>query len=204
MRSPRPQNHVLRLLEALESGAPLSQRTLSSQLGIALGRTNQLLRRLVADGRIKVRRGAGQRREYVVTPAGAEARARMTREVLGHAVALFAPARDRIRTVLGEIAAGVEEPGTARAGVVLHAAEDVAYIVYACAVESGVEVVGFVGDESQPTRLGVPARGWTALTPEAFDGRRFDRLLVVAPADEADVWKRLDGIGFPHARVSWL
>jgi len=42
--------HLLRILDAVESESHVSQRSLSAELGIALGLTNLLVKRLVTKG----------------------------------------------------------------------------------------------------------------------------------------------------------
>jgi hypothetical protein len=75
----------------------VSQRHLSQRLGMALGLTNLLVRRIVAKGWIKVMYIRPSRVRYLLTPAGLAAKARLTREYLESSVAFYAEARERIQ-----------------------------------------------------------------------------------------------------------
>jgi len=68
------------LLEAVEQNARVTQRTLSNQLGIALGLTNIYVKRLVRKGCIKVVNVKPNRIAYLLTPRGVAEKARLTYE----------------------------------------------------------------------------------------------------------------------------
>src|SRR4051794_23826620 len=59
----------LQLLEAVEQNARVTQRTLATKLGIALGLTNIYLKRLVRKGYIKCVNVQSNRITYLLTPA---------------------------------------------------------------------------------------------------------------------------------------
>ncbi|HYT76756.1 MAG TPA: hypothetical protein VEL79_18520 [Vicinamibacterales bacterium] len=83
----------------------VSQRHLSQRLGMALGLTNLLVRRIVAKGWIKVVHIRPSRVRYLLTPAGLAAKARLTREYLESSVTFYAEARERIRERSAELSA---------------------------------------------------------------------------------------------------
>ena len=58
----------LQLLEAVEQNARVTQRTLATKLGIALGLTNIYLKRLVRKGYIKCVNVQSNRISYLITP----------------------------------------------------------------------------------------------------------------------------------------
>jgi DNA-binding MarR family transcriptional regulator len=60
----------LQLLEALEQEATITQRTLATRLGIALGLTNLYLRRLIRKGYVKCVTVSPNRLVYSLTPRG--------------------------------------------------------------------------------------------------------------------------------------
>ena len=67
------------LLLRLQSGGAVSQRSLSRDLGIALGLTNWLLRQMQEKGWVEVTKTAENRARYSITAAGLEQEAQMTR-----------------------------------------------------------------------------------------------------------------------------
>ena len=58
----------LQLLEALEQASTITQRTLATRLGIALGLTNLYLKRLIRKGYVKCVTVAPNRLVYSLTP----------------------------------------------------------------------------------------------------------------------------------------
>src|SRR5438067_1637773 len=89
--------HMRGILLEIEAHEGVSQRHLSQHLGMALGLTNLLVRRIVAKGWIKVVHIRPNRVRYLLTPAGLAAKARLTRESLASSVTFYAEARERIR-----------------------------------------------------------------------------------------------------------
>lgn len=76
----------LQLLKLLERSPGLSQRELSRELGVSLGKTHYLLRALVEKGLVKAnnfRRNDNKLAyAYLLTPAGVREKIRMTRDYL--------------------------------------------------------------------------------------------------------------------------
>jgi DNA-binding MarR family transcriptional regulator len=203
------QDHLRRILEEIEAGNQLSQRALAARLGIALGHTNNLLKCLVEKRWVQVIPDAGQgfkRVRYVVTVAGAEARIQMSQEFLSRAVASFATVKDRIRQALNALT----PPPTPSGGhpraptIAVYGTGDIAHIAYGCAVEAGVPLIGFVDDVQRVSFLGLPVCASADLKPLLLDGRPFDWLLIASLSDDGRIRSRLEGIGFPLDRVSWL
>ena len=85
---------TLDLLDAVESGAPVSQRGLAEKLGVALGLTNALLKRCGRKGLLKFREAPGRRFAYYITPKGFAEKSRLTAEYLSSSLHFFNRARD--------------------------------------------------------------------------------------------------------------
>jgi len=86
MTKPVSEDIRFRVMHALEADPKLSQRELSSSLGISLGVVNYCLKGLVEKGQVKVSnfRASGNklRYAYVLTPRGALAKATLTKNFL--------------------------------------------------------------------------------------------------------------------------
>ncbi len=67
---PSHDHHTRRILTRIEAGDKISQRSLAKELGIALGLTNLLIRRLVKKGWVKVINVRPNRVRYLITPTG--------------------------------------------------------------------------------------------------------------------------------------
>lgn len=85
------------LLKMLEETPDLSQRELSSRLGVSLGKVNYCLKSLVNKGCLKVNNFRNSQNKlayaYLLTPQGVEVKARMTVEFLKYKVQEY----DRLR-----------------------------------------------------------------------------------------------------------
>ena len=68
----------LQLLEALEQEATITQRTLASRLGMALGLTNLYLKRLIRKGYVKCTTVSPNRLVYSLTPRAGSTDAQLT------------------------------------------------------------------------------------------------------------------------------
>src|SRR5215217_2505943 len=92
----------LRLLEELEQEATITQRTLASRLGMALGLTNLYLKRLIRKGYVKCVTVAPNRLVYLVTPRGLTRKARLTYEFMKYSLDFYRDARHHLRRSLTE------------------------------------------------------------------------------------------------------
>jgi DNA-binding MarR family transcriptional regulator len=196
-------DHIRRILETLDSESALTQRALAGRLGIALGSANQLLRQLIARQWISGARGAGPAVRYIVTDAGRDALARMTRENLRRALVSYSAVHARVRGALAACQSMPRE-GDGTASVVMYGTGQVAQIAFACAADLGVTLVGFVEDEPRPSFLGLPVRSPSEVRSMVLDGRPFDWLLVASFGEDDGIRGRLEALQFPLERVSWL
>ena len=76
---PSHDHHTRRILTQIEAEDKISQRSLAKELGIALGLTNLLIRRIVKKGWVKVINVRPNRVRYLITPTGIAEKARITR-----------------------------------------------------------------------------------------------------------------------------
>jgi DNA-binding MarR family transcriptional regulator len=90
----------LQLLEALERESTITQRTLASRLGIALGLTNLYLKRLIRKGYVKCVTVSPNRLVYSLTPKGMARKARLTYEFMKYSLDFYRDARQHLRQSL--------------------------------------------------------------------------------------------------------
>jgi DNA-binding MarR family transcriptional regulator len=135
----RPGNEdpeiVLGLLSAIEQDSSVTQRSLSRELGIALGLANAYLKRCAKKGLIKVRQVPLNRYAYYLTPKGFSEKSRLTAEYLTISFNFFRDARAQCAALL-EGAAG---QGWSR--IALVGAGELAEIAVLSAAETAAEVV---------------------------------------------------------------
>jgi len=86
---------LLALMNRIEREPTVSQRTLASDLGVALGLMNAYLNRCVKRGWIKATHVSSKRLSYFLTPEGFVEKSRIVREYLSKSFALFRDAKNQ-------------------------------------------------------------------------------------------------------------
>jgi DNA-binding MarR family transcriptional regulator len=135
---------TLGLLDAVHENSALSQRSLSKELGIALGLTNAYLRRCIHKGWIKVKRAPANRYAYYLTPKGFSEKSRLTARYLSRSFHFYTQARSQLDEAF-EVCA---EQGWRR--VALSGAGELAEIALLCAMQYPVTVVGVADERWRP------------------------------------------------------
>jgi ribosomal protein S25 len=197
-RAPRPEtsktmdveaHRDLKLLEAVQQDAHVTQRGLASQLGIALGLANIYLRRLMRKGYIKVANVQPNRISYLITPRGIAEKARLTYEFMDYSLHLYREVRQHLREVLQECAAS----GSA---VAIYGRGEAAELAYLSLKESGLEPVAVFDAEGGGVFLGMPVRPVGEHASVDYD------LMIVASLDKdaADVTNLVRG-GVPREKL---
>lgn len=92
---------TLGVLDAVEQNAQLTQRSVASELGIALGLANAYLKRCMRKGWIKVKQIPPNRYLYYLTPKGFAEKSRLTAEYLGSSFTFFRRARTQLEEAMG-------------------------------------------------------------------------------------------------------
>ena len=142
---------MLGLLSAIERDSRVTQRSLSKDLGIALGLANAYLKRCVTKGLVKVRQVPLNRYAYYLTPHGFSEKSRLTAEYLTISFNFFRDARTQCATLLDS---AVREKWRR---IVLIGAGELAEIAILSAAEHPVEIVSVVDDRVGHSRCaGVP------------------------------------------------
>ncbi|MEK6222589.1 MAG: winged helix-turn-helix domain-containing protein [Chloroflexota bacterium] len=95
----------LSLLEHIEKDPDITQASLASQLGVAVGTVNWHLKRLVAKGYVKVKRAQRRKLRYIITPQGVALRARLTVEFIDRSFQLYRRTRGKVTKLLKELKA---------------------------------------------------------------------------------------------------
>jgi DNA-binding MarR family transcriptional regulator len=194
--------HMRGILLEIEADEGVSQRHLSQRLGMALGLTNLLVRRIVAKGWIKVVQTRPNRVRYLLTRAGIAAKARLTREYLQNSLTFYADARERIRERFAELSTELGEHGAPKRIVFLGAGE-IAEIGYVSLQETDLQLIGVIDSARTRPFFGLPIRSPEQLTGSSLRGQRFDRLVVMS-FDRKKTRELLDKLELKPERVFWI
>jgi hypothetical protein len=145
---------TLGLLNAVEENSALTQRSVASELGIALGLANSYLKRCVRKGLIKVHQAPANRYAYYLTPKGFSEKGRLTALYLASSFSFFRGARSQCAALLADC----EAHKWRRAA--LAGASELAEIAALCARDSAIELAGIVDPASAAARFaGLPVVG---------------------------------------------
>jgi predicted transcriptional regulator len=130
---------TVRLFTEIELEGIVSQESLATRLGIAVGLTNAYIKRCVHKGLIKMQKAPAQRYAYYLTPKGFSEKCRLTAEYLAHSFSFFRRARSQCHDLLA--AANLR----GRSRILLVGAGELAEIAVLAALEApGVTLVGVV------------------------------------------------------------
>ncbi len=134
-------HRTLRILDELSNNDSLTQRDLSSRLGIALGLANSYLKNLVAKGYITVRSIPPRRYAYFLTPKGFSEKTRLTYDLLYDYTRIYREARNNLKKLFSKLEAdGVKK-------VVFAGADEVAEIAYITLHETNIALAGVADDD---------------------------------------------------------
>lgn len=194
--------HVHKILDKIESNTAVSQRSLARELGIALGLTNLLLRKIVRRGWIRLVRVRPNRVRYLITPAGLSEKARMYRDRLAYNLQFYRETRDRIHESFGKLSLSWHDAqggnGNAREQrIVLYGVGEVAEIGFVCLQDTDLRLVGVVADGSKPTFFGLPVHCLDHLDGSNLGGVPFDRLVIMSFHDVDQIRQKLVTRGVP-------
>lgn len=142
---------VLGILQAIDNGEPVTQRTVASELGIALGLVNAYLRRCVKKGLVKIQTAPAHRYAYYLTPKGFAEKSKLTANYLTNSFSFFRTARADCTAVLDiAVSRGAKQ-------IALVGATELAEIMKLCASENGVAIAGIVDANAKaPIYGGMP------------------------------------------------
>jgi DNA-binding MarR family transcriptional regulator len=160
----------LKLLEAVEEDSRITQRSLASKLGIALGLTNIYLKRLVRKGYIKCVNVQSNRITYLITPRGISEKVRLTYEFMDYSLHLYGEVRQHLRAVLHECAVTDRR-------VAIFGRGEAAEIAYLSLKEFGLEPLAIFDVDGGHEFLGMPVRPIAEHPQVPFD------LIIVATLD---------------------
>ena len=159
----------LALLEAVERDEQITQRSLASALGIALGLANLYLKRLVRKGYIKCVNVRSNRLLYLITPTGLVEKTRLTYEFIDYSLDLYRGVRQNLKTVLEPLVqAGLTN-------IAIHGTGEAAELAYLSLREQGIEAAAIFDVCPGGRFLGMIVQSISDL-----DVKNYDRIIVAS------------------------
>lgn len=188
---PREDHLSLELLGAIAENQSATQRDLSSRLGVALGLTNAILKRLVLKGYIKVARVSPRRVRYLLTPHGIVEKSRPTYSYIQHSIGYYRDVRSRVQGLFDRLA----RDGVKR--IVFVGTGEVAKIGLICLHGMPLELVAVVDD----ARIGGVFLGHAVRAVGALSETEHDAVVVTAVQRDEALFSRLAAAGVLRERI---
>jgi len=137
----------LQILDELSNNDSLTQRDLSSRLGIALGLVNSYIKNLVKKGFITVKTIPSKRYAYYLTPQGFTEKTRLTYHMLSDYTRIYRDARKNLKVLFQELSeVGIKN-------VIFAGTDEVAEIAYLSLQETDLRLAGVVDMEQTNVRF---------------------------------------------------
>ena len=130
----QPERNLV-LLEQIADNPDVTQASLATRLGVAVGTVNFLIKRLIAKGYVKVKRAERRKLRYIITPEGIAFRTHLTVNYINQTMLLYRNTRQHV----GELLSAVKLNGFDR--VRITGDGDMADICRLTCLEQGIKVV---------------------------------------------------------------
>lgn len=145
---------TLGILNAIQDNSELTQRSVASDLGIALGLANSYLKRCVRKGLVKVTQAPANRYSYYLTPKGFAEKSRLTADYLTHSFTFYRRARIQCSNLLKEA------KGNGVSSFAVYRVSDLAEVMALCALESDTTLSAVIDSSVDIERFcGLPVVG---------------------------------------------
>ncbi len=180
-RSSDIDHRSLQILDELSNNDSLTQRDLSSRLGIALGLVNTYIKNLVKKGYITVRAIPPKRYTYYLTPKGFTEKTRLTYHLLQDYTRIYREARSSVKKLFHHM----ERAGMKK--VVFAGADEVAEIAYITLQETGMGLAGVVDEE----RAGNTFFGKTVQPIRSIQAMQYDCIVVTSYLHGEEIYKQI-------------
>ncbi len=180
---------TLRLLDEINRESVITQRTLSSELNIALGLVNTYIKRLAKKGYIKITKGPMNRVKYVLTKKGFTYRVRLTYNYMHSSIDFFKDARKKIdNTYRQMIDSGAKN-------ILIWGDGEVAELSYISMRGLPLRLVGVIDGKTQEKGF----FGHPIYSFEDIDKLNYDAILI-ASFSEKEI-KRIKELGIEEKKV---
>ena len=118
------EEQELRILELIEQQERLTQRGIASELQIAIGLANSLVKRLTLKGYIKIKQIPSRRFAYYITPEGFFEKSRLVSKYISNSVQFLGEVRQDYEKIAAKLkSAGQKKIGCVGTGEILEIAQ---------------------------------------------------------------------------------
>ena len=155
----------MQVLSEIENDPEITQRELSTRLGVALGLTNVIIRSLVQKGYIRANKAGWKRWLYALTPEGFSHKIHLTATYVGRFLDHYRRVRQTLREELLPLALHEESR------VAIYGTGEFAELVYLGLKEVGLSEMYIFDNTSSPNQqfMGMPVKEISRLQIDDYD-----------------------------------
>jgi ribosomal protein S25 len=186
--------NTLKILDEVATGKAVTQRDLSKKLGIALGMTNNYLKRLAKLGYIQITQAERKRLHYLLTPKGIAEKSALTYRYIRRSYEFFTDMRQKVARSFHAL----EEKGVQT--VVLYKATVLTEIAVLALLDSNLKLVAIVDDKM----AGKQFLGHRVEPVKALGALPCDRIVITTWEPTETVVKTLSLYGVAQEKISAL
>jgi len=157
---------TLGILSAIEADSRVTQRSLSNELGIALGLTNSYFKKCINKGLVKIKQVPANRYAYYLTPRGFSEKSRLTAEYLKASFDFYGRAKNDLKQIM---AVCIEKK---MFNIVLSDQSELAEIAIIISFSTNINLVGIIGKNSNKNINGIPIKANIKLF------KKFDKVII--------------------------
>jgi DNA-binding MarR family transcriptional regulator len=180
----------LRLLEEVESTPQVSQRRLASQLGVALGVANILVRSLAQKGYIRATKLGWKRWVYLVTPAGFARKVQLTVNYVDRFLDHYRRVRALVQQDLSSLTMNKESR------VAIYGTPELSQLVYLTLRDMGITEIDLFDRVPGPGFMGSPVQ-----LLDSFDPGNYDEVIVASGSDAEARCAEMNANGVPDSQI---
>lgn len=199
----RYDDATFQILEEIDARPDVSQRSLASRLGIALGLTNSLVKSLVRRGWVKVTHVQPHRVRYLLTPAGLAEKARLSQAAFHAAVDRYRDARERVGDLFTRVSTdwgSLDAPKP----VVFYGSGELAEIGFICLQETDLTLVAVIDTAKRGRFFGVPVFPVSQATAALDVAGPDARVLVMATLRTTELVRQVESLGRAGRTADWM
>jgi len=173
---------TLGVLSAVDADSSVTQRSLASELGIALGLTNSYLKKCIDKGLVKIKQVPANRYAYYLTPRGFSEKSRLTAEYLQASFSFYRRAKKDFTNIM-RICSEKN-----MLDIILSDQSELAEIALIISLNTNVNLLGIIGNSSKNNINGIPIKE----NIKFF--KKFDKVIITNIDDSKSRYEELSKV----------
>ena len=175
-------DRTLGVLSAVEADSRVTQRSLASELGIALGLTNSYFKKCIDKGLVKIKQIPANRYAYYLTPRGFREKSRLTTEYFKTSFSFYRRAKKDLINIM--LICSEKN----MINIILSDQSELAEIALIISFNTNINIVGIIGKSSNKNINGIPIKADIKFFKE------FDKVILTNIDDSKSRYEELSKV----------